>query len=101
MGKKNKKKHSYSDENEILNYIKKSKLTEMADQIEEFVEFTDKFLFIEGVTDEEYKKIMKHIRKAVKRLRKGEELEKVFDVEKIEECYQEDPSFAAEYMEID
>ena len=96
MGKKN--KHKGSDD--ILDYIKKEKLNEMADQIENFVEFTDRFLFIEGVTDEEYKQIIKSTKKAVKRLRKGKDLDKVFDVEKIEECMQEDPSFAAEYFDL-
>lgn len=89
------------DDNEIINSIKKEKLKEMANQIDNFLDFVDKFLFIEGCTKEEYEKCMKHSRKAASRLRKGKHLEKVFDVDKIEECIQSDPNFVNEYLDLD
>ena len=95
MGKKN------DDYDDLIGSIKKEKLKQMADQIDNFIKFVDKFLFIEGITDEEYQRIIKHAKKASKRLRKGKDLDKVLDLEKIEECIQEDSSFAAEYLDMD
>ena len=94
------KNHNESD-NSILSALRKDKLNEMADQIDQFIEFVDKFLFIEGCTDEEYKKIIKRTKKASKRLRKQKDLDKVFDVEKLEECIMNDTSFANEYLDMD
>lgn len=88
-------------ENEIIAAIKPEKLKEMADQIDNFLDFVDKFLFIEGCTNDEYEKYMKKARKAAKRLRKGKDLDSVFDAEKIEECCQNDPNFASEYLDED
>lgn len=86
------------DDNEILQMIKPEKLDELADQIENFMNHMDKFVFVEGITEKEYKKIEKATQKAVKRLRKRKNLEKVINAEKLEECCREDPSFANDYL---
>lgn len=89
------------EEDEIFSYLKKEKLKEMADQIEEFINTVDKFLFLENVTEKEYKKAMKFARKCVKRLRKGKKLHKIFSKKKLEECIQNDPNFEREFMNSD
>jgi len=86
------------DDSDIISMIKKQKLKEMGNQILEFIDFVDRFLFIEGCTDEEYQNIIKRAKRTAKRLKKGKDLDKVFDVERLEECAQEDPSFAREYL---
>lgn len=87
------------DDSDILSYLKKDKLKQMGKQIEDYLDFVDKYLFIEGCTDEEYKRIKKNIKKVIKKLKKGKDLETILDVEKIEECAREDMSFASEYLE--
>ena len=93
-------KSHYVDD-EILKMIKPEKLDELADQIENYMNHMDKFVFVEGITDKEYQKIEKAVKKAVKRLRKRRDLHKVFNIEKFEECCREDPSFAHEYLIYD
>ena len=51
-------KSHYVDD-EILKMIKPEKLDELADQIENYMNHMDKFVFVEGITDKEYQKIEK------------------------------------------
>lgn len=47
-------------------------LEKLADSMEEYVDVIERYVIIEGVTEEEKKQYIKTIRKAIKKIRKGD-----------------------------
>ncbi len=89
------------DNDEIIQLIKPEKIDKLADQIEEYMGYVDKYLFFEGMTQKQYKKKKKAIKKAVKDLRKRKRLHLYFDSETIDRLAHEDHTFQSEYLRND
>lgn len=47
-------------------------LDKLADSMEEYVNVIERYVIIDGITEDEKKKYIKTIRKAIKKIRKGE-----------------------------
>ena len=47
-------------------------LDKLADSMEEYVNVIERYVIIEGITEDEKKEYIKTIRKAIKKIRKGE-----------------------------
>jgi len=77
--------------------ITKKKANEIADILENYVALFDNLFILESVTKEDAKKAKKNIKKAVKDLREGK-IEKVFDMEKVEECALNDENFRSTWI---
>ena len=100
MSKKYKEEYEY-DNDEIIQLIKPEKIDKLADQIEEYMGYVDKYLFFEGKTRKQYKKEKKQIKKTVKDLRKRKRLYLYFDSETIDRLAHEDYTFQQEYLRHD
>ena len=100
MSKKHNEEFDY-DNDEIIQLIKPEKIDKLADQLEEYMSYVDKYLFFEGKTQKQYKKEKKAIKKAVKDLRKRKRLFLYFDSETIDRLAQEDHNFQTEYLRHD
>ena len=100
MSKKHNEEFEY-DNDEIIQLIKPEKIDKLADQLEEFIGYVDKYLFFEGMTRKQYKKKKKAIKKAVKDLRKRKRLFLYFDSETIDRLAHEDYTFQQEYLRND
>ena len=59
----------------------KEMMDRMADDFEEYLELVDEYLIIDGLSEEEYNKAKKKVKKLIKHLRKGNG-DKVFDKKK-------------------
>jgi hypothetical protein len=47
-------------------------MNKMADNLEDFIETTDRFVVIEGLSEEKYRESRKTVKKLIRKLRKGE-----------------------------
>lgn len=79
MGKKKKKMKKYQSRD----YDQKE-LDNIADCLEEYLYLFDTFIIREGTDEDEYKKAVKVVKKAIKRLREGDG-DAVFDTNRYEE----------------
>lgn len=74
-----------------MKYDKKL-MDRMADDLENYLEIVDKYIIIEGLSPEDYKKARKKVKKLIKHLRKGEG-DKVFDKERYEAYIENNSQF--------
>ena len=56
-------------------------MNRMADNLENYLDIIENYVIIEGITEEEYEKSIKTVKKLIKKLRKGKG-EEVFDEER-------------------
>jgi hypothetical protein len=102
MGKKKKEKREayygrFTDE-DWENPFPQEKLNLMADQLETYIEMYDNLLYCQNLTKKEYEEAVSEIKKAIKKLRKGKNLETVFDIDRVEESIANDPIFVKTWI---
>ena len=74
--------YDYSEINADEYYIRK-KMKAMANSFEEYIDCIDTYAIFDGISEEEWKKHVKRIRKLIKKLRKGDP--SVFDIPTLNE----------------
>ena len=56
-------------------------MNKMADNLEEYLSIVDRYIIIDGISEDEYKEAVKTVKKLIKKLRKGKG-DEVFDKER-------------------
>jgi len=70
-----------------MQYDKKM-MKKMADNFESYLDIVDRYVIIDGLSEEEYETAKKRVKKLIKKLRKGEG-DEVFDEERYREFMRE------------
>lgn len=70
----------------------------MADSLENYLEMFTAILIPENLTPDEYEKLIKKMKKLISNLRKGKNLDKIFDEDEIYMYMESDPDFVRKYV---